>query len=208
MNPQIPHPTADLQADDKPDARQWLSALADGDGQAAAEACRLWRDDAEARRSWHAWQLIGDVMRSDELASPPARDAAFLGRLREKLAVEPVPLAPEPLRRRQGWLVPAAAVAGFVAVAGVLVLARGGAPGFGPGGGSALASASGPKAGGNQLLAETDPTAARRVGGPALLRDDRLDEYLRAHQQPVRHGMPLVLGDGGLRKVDDTVPAR
>ena len=43
------------------DPRPWLSALADGESQAADRACKLWRDDAQARRTWHADHLIGDV---------------------------------------------------------------------------------------------------------------------------------------------------
>ncbi|MDE2275926.1 MAG: sigma-E factor negative regulatory protein, partial [Burkholderiales bacterium] len=117
----VPAAAADTASDD------WLSALADGEGGAAAvdRACRGWRDDASARQKWHAYHLIGDVLRSDELAAPRGRDAAFLGALRQRLAAEPVVLAPAPaVRRRQPWLVPAAMAAGFAAVAGVLVLAR------------------------------------------------------------------------------------
>ena len=215
MNPDASRLPADLPADPPsasqaaPDPRQWLSALADGDSQALEPACRLWRDDVDARRTWHAYHLIGDVMRSDELASTPARDARFLIGLRQRLATEPVPLAPAPLRRRQAWLVPAAAAAGFVVVAGVLMLVRGSAPGAGASGTPVLASASTPAAAGPRLVAdsETLAPAGSRAGGQAVLRDRRLDEYLRAHQQPVRHGMPLLPGEGGLRQVDVTVPA-
>jgi sigma-E factor negative regulatory protein RseA len=201
MNPEPSHCAPDTDANAEP--RHWLSALADGEAQATDPACRLWRDDAEARRTWHTYHLIGDVMRSDELSSTPSRDAAFLAGLRHKLAAEPVPLAPLPLRRRQGWLVPAAAAAGFVVVAGVLVLARSG-PG-GPSGAAALASASRP--GASQLLAEAEKLTPQGSRAQVVLRDRRLDEYLRAHQQPVRHGMPMLAGDGGLRQVDVTVPA-
>jgi sigma-E factor negative regulatory protein RseA len=202
MNPEPSHSGANADASADSDPCHWLSALADGDSQAMDPACRLWRDDAEARRTWHTYHLIGDVMRSDELVSTPARDAAFLAGLRLKLAAEPVPLAPAPLRRRQAWLVPAAAAAGFVVVAGVLVLARGGPAGPA---GPALASASVP--GGAQMLAEADKLTPQGARAQTVLRDRRLDEYLRAHQQPVRHGMPVLAGEGGLRQVDVTVPA-
>lgn len=99
----------------------WLSALVDGHGAAEA-ACSRWRDDEAVRRDWHAYHLIGDVMRSDELASRPGRDAAFLLALRAKLAEEPVVLAPT--RRRHAWMVPVAAAAGFAVVAGVVVVTR------------------------------------------------------------------------------------
>ena len=74
-----------LNRSDSPDARrQQLSSLMDGDLSAgdAAEACQLWRQDAQARSDWHAYHLIGDVLRSDDLASAPARDAVFLQALR------------------------------------------------------------------------------------------------------------------------------
>ena len=71
------------------DRRALLSALADGEADAAQAGCALWRDDAEARATWHTYHLIGDVLRSDDLAAQPARDAAFLAALRERLAAEP-----------------------------------------------------------------------------------------------------------------------
>ena len=44
-----------------------LSALMDGEADAAAldHACAGWPDVAVAR-DWHAWHLIGDVLRSEE----------------------------------------------------------------------------------------------------------------------------------------------
>ncbi|PXW97040.1 RseA-like anti sigma(E) protein [Sphaerotilus hippei] len=79
-------------------ADEELSALMDGevDAQIVARACRSWRQDAGQRTSWHAYHLIGDVLRSDELSSPPSRDEAFLQALRSRLAEEPVVLAPTP----------------------------------------------------------------------------------------------------------------
>ena len=132
-------------------ARERLSALADGelDDFAVASGCAHWRDDAKARAAWHAYHLIGDVLRSDDLAAGSARDAAFLRALRLRLADEPVVLAP-PLRNpgldevmaaasgaasgatssagrhgtRWRWMASSAVAAAFVAVAGVLVVTR------------------------------------------------------------------------------------
>lgn len=172
------------------DTRAWLSALADGDAQAADRACGRWRDDADARQTWHAYQLIGDVMRSEDLARPAARDAAFLAGLRERLAAEPVVLAPVALappaaaRRRQPWLVPVAAAAGFVVVAGVLVVARVSQP------------------------VVDAPASMARSGEPAglvVVRDESLDEYLRAHQA-ARGGVAVAAPGGTLRRVEMTVP--
>src|SRR5574343_695773 len=75
-----------------------LSALSDGElpDDEVAAACRAWRDDAGCRAQWHAHHLIGDVLRSPDLAVRPAADEAFLQGLRARLAAEPVPLAPAP----------------------------------------------------------------------------------------------------------------
>src|SRR4051812_22501961 len=82
---------------DRSQSRRILSALADGDATdgEAARAFQAWRDDDDARATWHAYQLIGDVMRSDALAADPAEDQRFLLALRARLADEPVVLAPQ-----------------------------------------------------------------------------------------------------------------
>ena len=74
-----------------------LSAFADGqlDHDAATRLAAKWRDCEETRKAWHSYHLIGDVLRSDELAGG-ARNEAFLQALRARLAQEPVVLAPAP----------------------------------------------------------------------------------------------------------------
>lgn len=194
------------------DPRRWLSALADGDADAAQAGCDLWRQDAEARRTWHAYHLIGDVLRSDELAGDPARDTAFLARLRERLAAEPVPLAPTPAASkaadgwRSRWLLPVAAAAGFVVVAGVLVVTRLAGPAGGIG---EPVLAGGNPAGPGVTLVGSNP-AAPAAASPqvraVLIRDARLDEMLRAHQA-ARGGMPVAVPGGVLRQVEVAAPA-
>lgn len=182
-----------------------LSALADGElgDTAVAQACAHWRIDAVSRQSWHAFHLIGDVLRSEDLAARPARDAGFLDALRVRLAAEPVVLAPQPMQPaplaaepmprlakgartgRRSWIAASVVAAGFVAVAGV-VLTR--APGtLQPG--STLAqgapatlglqsvNASAPAT----MSASTDPQIL--VANGKLIRDVRLDRYLAAHKQ-------------------------
>jgi sigma-E factor negative regulatory protein RseA len=189
------------------DPHQWLSALADGEAQALQPGCALWRDDAAARARWHAYHLIGDVLRSDELATPPARDAAFLERLRERLAEEPVPLAPSTApvpaasssrSRHLGWRAPAAVAAGFVAVVGVLVLTRGGPSSLQPDGATPTLAAApaGLASSGRAPL----PPPQWVLSGDQI-RDANLDAYLRAHQA-VRGGAPAALPGGGLRNVE------
>lgn len=104
-----------------------LSALVDGEADAQeAEAVRAaWRQVPELRARWHDYHLIGDVLRSEDLASDAGHDADFLVRLRARLAAEPVVLAPTPapaavrpaaVRRR--WAGVGAVAAGFVVVVG------------------------------------------------------------------------------------------
>jgi sigma-E factor negative regulatory protein RseA len=188
-------------------ARERLSALVDGelDFDAAAQACGQWRESVDARAAWHAYHVIGDVLRSDDLGCDPARDAGFLEALRARLEDEPVVLAPRPLPQqparqpdvrapaqaaggargsRWSWKAPTAVAAGFVAVAGVLLLTRGPAievPGPGL---ASMAPAAQP------VLASTLAGPMVGAGEPqvpvatgALIRDARLDRYLAAHKQ-------------------------
>jgi len=76
--------------------RQALSSLMDGDlpaGELAGVVARFCADDA-LRADWHAYHLIGDVLRSDDLATAPARDVRFLQGLRSRLERE-VAVAPQ-----------------------------------------------------------------------------------------------------------------
>jgi sigma-E factor negative regulatory protein RseA len=134
------------------------------------------RDDDDLRAEWHAYHLIGDVLRSEDLAVAPMRDACFLQSLRGRLAQEPARLDDAPLqlvapsppapavpgrRWMTGWMVaPAAVAAGFVAVAGVLVVNK------------ALVSPPAAEA----VVAQQVPASG------ALVRDARLDRYLAAHR--------------------------
>ncbi|MBL8350053.1 MAG: sigma-E factor negative regulatory protein [Burkholderiaceae bacterium] len=164
--------------------RQALSLLMDGElppGEAAA-ALAGFRHDLAVRADWHAYHLIGDVLRSEDLAVAPAHDERFLQALRGRLAQEPAPsdvlplvaLAPgaaaepapaaSPRRRAANWLVaPAAVAAGFVAVAAVLVVNK---------------AADAPPAAA-PVIARA-PAAA--VPATTLIRDAQLDRYLAAHR--------------------------
>jgi sigma-E factor negative regulatory protein RseA len=115
--------------------------------------------------------------------------------------------------RRQRWLAPAAVAAGFVAVAGVLVVTRLAVP-EGAGGAPTLAR-TGPAAGGPGLTLVTgsSPAAATAVPGAPMLRDPRLDAYINAHQAARGGGAAAVPG-AALRSVEvvvspaSAVPAR
>lgn len=185
--------------------KQRLSALVDGELGVAelSQVLEDWRVEPSARECWHDYQLIGDVLRSDDLATPAARDAAFLAALRTRLATEPVVLAPEPLpfdnaetaassaRSRRRLVSLGAVAAGFmIVVAGALTLT--GLPLSGANPGDAIAVTA-PAAAPTQA-AETALASADRSVDPAnpleptvasgqLIRDARLDRYFSAHQQ-------------------------
>lgn len=177
---------------DRVQQRQALSALADGEPGQAEHACSAWRDDPRARADWHAYHLIGELLRSDDVRFAPARDAQFLGRLRERLAAEPVMLAPARAWRRdvwrRAWGAPMAVAAGFAAVAGVLVVMRVAAPDTAVqdraaqlAGGGPVLSAAGPRGVGAEPAASSMAAALARDG--RLIRNPDLDRYLAAHKQ-------------------------
>ncbi len=68
-----------------------LSALADGQlrGEAFARAVERVAQQPEAQAIWHAYHVVGDVLRSTDLAVC-ADDQGFLARFQSRLAQEPV----------------------------------------------------------------------------------------------------------------------
>ena len=184
--------------------REQLSALTDGqlDGQDFEQAMQFAHEE-EGRASWQLYHLVGDVLRSPELAHH-AGNGAFLQRLQQRLAEEPVPGRPsqESLQTIVLPQAPAAQaanasvfhwkmVAGLASVAAVAVVGWSSwsslqtAPS-----GAALAVLSGPPAV-SVAAAPPLPTAAATAVAQAeaasadavMLRDPRLDELLAAHQQ-------------------------
>ena len=227
--------SADGDRQSEAEAREALSSLMDGelDRPRVAAACEQWRQSAAARDSWHAYHVIGDALRSDDLAAEPSRDRAFLQALRARLADEPVVLAPEPLDvaapvghltsaaspgprgtvRHRSWLAGSAIAAGFVAVAGVLVVTRAPIPAdervaaaapsrvaapltapvvvvaTAPTTAPTTVSTSSPTSSPTLNSAASTPThldpsePQAYVANPQLIRSARLDRYLSAHQQ-------------------------
>jgi sigma-E factor negative regulatory protein RseA len=211
----------------KVNSLQNLSALADGELDAAEvmQACAHWRSDAQLRAAWHAYHLIGDAMRSDELAADPARDAAFVQGLRARLAAEPVVLAPQPedatateMRlpsvrtvggaRWRPWMGTAAVAAGVMAVASVLVVTREPRQMSGPGDGI-VQSATDPRAQATASVQTSDfaGDAQTVVADGKLIRDARLERYFAAHKQ---FGGSSALGvpSGFLRAATTQTPDR
>lgn len=225
------------QAEPRMQALERLSALADGEGDSSAPAWAsdAWRHDAFLRDRWHAYHQIGDALRSDDLGSDAGHDEAFLRAFRARLADEPVVMAPIPgavatpvpaitgtrVRRRWRTLSASAAIAaGFVAVAGVLlvtqqtendsgVMTLADAPaGSGAARPLAVSVTSAPT-----VMVAPPPVAVPLGAEPMLvsdgrvLRDARLQQYLSAHKH---FGGSTALGvpSGFLRAETVEVPNR
>ncbi|MDN6884749.1 sigma-E factor negative regulatory protein [Variovorax sp. CAN2819] len=77
--------------------REQVSALADGhlQGEAFAQAIEAISAEGDSRAAWQAYHVVGDVLRSGS-HSPCSDTSAFLARFQQRLAAEPVLVAPEP----------------------------------------------------------------------------------------------------------------
>jgi sigma-E factor negative regulatory protein RseA len=177
-----------------------VSALVDGQLRDAEFADALAHLDAssEARQSWHAYHVLGDVMRTGYLAAS-TQDADFVLRLRARLQQEAVPLAVQGMAdlplddsapaRAQARPVPQGAndnawrlVVGLASVAVVGVMAW---QGFHGSGSQSAQLATAPvvaPAPASQLAQSIAPTEAMGTP-PIMIRDPQLDALLAAHRQ-------------------------
>ncbi len=112
MNTQSKHDTA---------GQSWeaaVSAWVDGEADIRAEEL----DTPYGRQVWDAYHLIGDVMRSTDLAIQPSD--RFYARVSAALDAEPAIVAPLPLARRQLLRVGLSGIAVAAALASVVWMAR------------------------------------------------------------------------------------
>ncbi|CAM5202740.1 Sigma-E factor negative regulatory protein RseA OS=Castellaniella defragrans OX=75697 GN=HNR28_003035 PE=4 SV=1 [Castellaniella defragrans] len=128
------------------------------DGQEDLRADEL--DTPHARQVWDTYHLIGDVMRSEDLAIQPS--ARFYARVSAAIDAEPPIVAPAPVARRHLLRISLSGLAVAAAVASVVWMAR---PAFF---GGEDASGTPP------VLAQVDESAQ-----PA---DPDLADYMAAHQ--------------------------
>lgn len=192
------------QAVENPDV---VSALADGQLHGDAFACALTHlaESEDARRTWHSYHVIGDILRAGD-AVDSTGDSAFLQRLRGELAKETITpvrldtpefIAETPDEQRAAALnrskVPAANDDRFRwklwgAMASVALVSLGAWQALTvsqSGGASVLA-----QAGAVGQLAAAPPQAssvpvvlADASAPQVMVRDPRLDALLAAHQQ-------------------------
>jgi sigma-E factor negative regulatory protein RseA len=188
-------------------SREVLSELIDGESAPAAaeEACRRWREDESLRADWHAYHLIGDVLRSDDMAAAATRDATFLNGLRQRLKDEPVPMAPAPLASRAPgawrWMTPAVAIAGFVVVGVAMMVLRDGGSSVGAGtkdwATPVAVTAPPASSGARPITTVTYPAPAPAViTDEQVIRDARLDFYFEAHRGLIG-ALPMAMPDAG-----------
>jgi sigma-E factor negative regulatory protein RseA len=177
--------------------------------------------DAQDRMTWSTYHLVGDVLRSDDLAEHAGAESGFMARFSARLADEPHLLAPAPhaatlagtvatstsnreivppvvaaahgARRR---IAPAFAVAAAAAVLSWVVLPQLqhlGNPGMVGVSPATLSAAGGaPNPDVRQVAAVAVPAPAQAN----VIRDAALDQYLEAHMQFASHpgdtGSPYV----------------
>lgn len=128
----------DQRQSDPGDEQRRARVSAIMDGQADAAQWQQWLADeapqSEVRQAWREYHLIGDVMRSSDLATTAERDQQLLARVQQGVAQEPVVWAPtavapipavRPVRvRRRLWAGTAAALAGVLVVGGAYLTTR------------------------------------------------------------------------------------
>jgi len=214
-----------------------LSALLDGElqGSPIERICSAWRTDARSRDTWHTYSLIGDVMRCEDLARSCASDEKFLHDFRQRMAAEPIVLAPRPVqpaavalagtkvavsaeeRPARAWAWPMAWAAVFVAAVAVVVGVQNPALNAVAESQVALAPAvplHSPRAlttvghvEGAVPAPDAEGAGMELVFDGQVIRDPRLDRYLLAHKQFAGNS---VLGStsGLLRNAALEVPAR
>lgn len=171
------------------DARELISALADGELESheLALVLRNLESSAEARAEWHAFHLVGDVLRAGSNAPIGATDEAFIERLSQRLHQQKVLPEMGADRKAMPAMVPGAndAVWRWKLVAGLSSLAMVTVLGWqlaayhvddGQGVGVAVQPAA-------QEQVPRDPQLAAANEAQIMIRDPLLDQLIAAHQQ-------------------------
>lgn len=140
-----------------------VSSWVDGEADLRAEEL----DSPYGRQLWDTYHLIGDVMRSQDLALQPSE--RFYARVSAALAAEPAIVAPTPMARHHVWRLGLSGLAVAAAVASVVWVAR---PFFLADPGAAAGSA--------PVMAQ-----AAEIDGNA---DPSLVDYMAAHQDMAGSG--------------------
>jgi sigma-E factor negative regulatory protein RseA len=188
--------------------QELISALADGrlEGEAFARGVELAAADPSGRECWATYHLIGDVLRSGELAVA-GEPVAFVARLRERLQdetpvaaiparQEPPPVVALPLEAANDTSFRWKVVAGFASFAAVSAI------GWGLAGGIAA------RPDGVELARTANGTVLTSTADRGvMIRDPQLDELLAEHRH-VRGPSALQLSTGFVRNATFESPGR
>ncbi|WP_028226885.1 sigma-E factor negative regulatory protein [Paraburkholderia ferrariae] len=187
-----------------------LSAFVDGEFTLGEHQNGIFSEfDQDSRKVWSEYHLIGDVLRSDDLALSAAASQSFMAGFAARFEAEPHVLAPAALpAAREGAsrvgrilalrhrVVPTLAVAAAAATLTWIVVPQMRGAGL-AGGGAQVAAVSAQGDGMQRVAMNVAPVQTAAVQDGNIIRDARLDEYLEAHQQfaqqPVMSdSMPLI----------------
>lgn len=169
-----------------------VSALSDGElrGNEFARAMAHLEHNSEARQNWHAYHVVGDVMRTGQ-ADVKAHEADFVLRLRARLQQETAPPVLQKAPESTSFATPALTgandrrwrlVAGLASVAVVAVLAWQGFQGLGEAD-TQLAGAPSAQPAVVPALVQSVAAADPLDSDQVMIRDPQLDALLAAHRQ-------------------------
>ena len=167
-----------------------ISALADGRLNAVEAKQVLDRvlADDEALATWHAYHVVGDILRSQELAPTGVDDLAFLARFEQRMAQETPTLVEQarPIQSEHAkesanaavfrWKVLAGAAC--MALVGVVGWNQGWVPTRGDAGQVAVAPAA---------VSSAPAWVVAESNGGSMVRDPQLDALMDAHRQMGGH---------------------
>jgi sigma-E factor negative regulatory protein RseA len=191
-----------MEAMDKMDNRELISALADGQlqGEALARGVQMATADAQSREAWCAYQVVGEVLRTGRATTSGSAPEDFLARLQQRLREEQPPVlartaaavrTDRPAANDWRWKL----VAGLASVAAVTAV------------GWNMAGSTGGNAGQPQLAAAPADPALVQASATPMIRDPRLDQLLAAHRQ-FGGASALQTSSGFLRNATFEGPAR
>lgn len=193
-------------------AREALSCFADGELDAAESAAfvRSLCSDPEARREWTLLHVVGDALRSTEVAS--MHSDTFVARVAQALEAEPAIVAPHARRdtRRivRRVVLPGVAVAAAAAVLAIVAVPQLAAPDLpAPATVVSLPAAPAKKADAPIPVVSMQAPPAPTVGPSAVGQVERLpelDAYLAAHRE--QSGTPVMLRSAPYLRTSATVP--
>jgi sigma-E factor negative regulatory protein RseA len=203
------HAQANSQANQQTGSRgERLSALIDGEWQGEDSAAFIAALDHEDRAAWSNYHLIGDALRSDDLALSASASRAFMSGFAARFEHEAHIVAPSASRASGAAtqrtlfglrLAPAFAVAAAAATLTWIVVPQlqGVNTGLQNVSQVASVSSSGDRVQRVAMASMPAATAQPAVQDANIIRDASLDQYLEAHQQFAQQpsmgaAMPLI----------------